>query len=69
MKTVNRILNIDLPPRQSAFLWGARQVGKTTFLRNRFPESTFFDLLDTKLHLDFLTRPWLLRESRSHPWL
>ena len=62
MVKIKRFLNLDLPKGQSAFLWGARQVGKTTFLMDRFPQATFFDLLDTKLHLELVKSPWLLRE-------
>ncbi len=63
MKTLfRRFLCLDLPPGQSAFLWGARKVGKTTFLRERFPRSLVFDFLSTDLFLDFSKRPALLRE-------
>ncbi len=63
MKIVSRLLDLTLPPGQSAFLWGARKVGKTTFLRDRYPESIVYDFLDTKLHLDLIKRPWLLKEK------
>jgi len=63
MVTVDRLLNIDLPPRQSAFLWGARKVGKTTYLRGRYPHSVVYDLLQTDLYLDLIKRPALLREQ------
>ena len=36
-----------------AFLWGPRQTGKTTLLRERFPESQFYELLDSQ-NLDAL---------------
>ena len=62
MTIIKRILDLDLPAAQSAFLWGARQVGKTTYLKDRFPDAMVFDLLETKLHLDLVKRPWLLRE-------
>lgn len=62
MTNLKRLLDLDLPTGRSAFLWGARQVGKTTFLSDRFPRATFFDLLDTKLHLELVKSPWLLRE-------
>ncbi len=58
----HRLLDIGLPPGQSAFLWGARKVGKTTFLKERFPESLFLDFLQTDLFLDLSKRPSLLRE-------
>ena len=60
--TTDRVLDIDLPPRQSAFLWGARKTGKSTYLQQRFPDSIRFDLLDSDLTIDLLRRPALLRE-------
>jgi predicted AAA+ superfamily ATPase len=75
MEIINRLLEIDLPPRRSAFLWGARQVGKTTLLGQQFAESVTIDLLDTEVHFDLMKRPWKMRErlialpeeSRKHP--
>ena len=32
MPATARLLDIDLPQRQSAFLWGARKTGKSTYL-------------------------------------
>ena len=58
-----RVLSIDLPPRQSAFLWGARKTGKSTLLRAMFPQSITFDFLKTDLALSFGARPALLREQ------
>lgn len=57
-----RQLQIELPERQSAFLWGPRKVGKSTYLKSAFPESIVFDFLKTDLMLDFTRRPALLRE-------
>ena len=57
-----RILDIELPPGQSAFLWGPRKTGKSTLVRRRFPLSARFDLLDTRLMLDFTRAPWTLSE-------
>ena len=57
-----RALRLDLPQGQSAFLWGARKTGKSTLLRQRFPASTYFDLLDTRLLLEFTRAPWKLPE-------
>jgi predicted AAA+ superfamily ATPase len=62
MALVQRILNIDLPAGRSAFLWGPRKTGKSTYLRERFPHSIVFDFLQTDLFLDFSKRPSLLRE-------
>jgi predicted AAA+ superfamily ATPase len=51
-----------LPGAQSAFLWGPRKTGKSTYLRTAFPNSLVFDLLQTDLMLDLARRPALLRE-------
>ena len=58
----SRTLNIELPPGQSAFLWGPRKTGKSTLLRQRFTLSARFDLLDTRLMLEFTRAPWTLAE-------
>ena len=63
METVKRLLSIDLPERQSAFLWGPRKTGKTTYLKANFPNSLVFDFLKTDLMVEFLKRPALIREQ------
>ncbi|MDP2646216.1 MAG: AAA family ATPase [Desulfobacterales bacterium] len=63
MEKINRILKIDLPPRQSAILWGPRKTGKSTYLKERFPGSLVYDFLKTDLFLEFNKRPSLLREQ------
>lgn len=62
MVSIERALRIDLPTRQSAFLWGPRKTGKSTYLRTAFPDSLTFDLLQTDLMLELTKRPALLRE-------
>jgi predicted AAA+ superfamily ATPase len=47
---------------ESAFLWGPRQTGKSTLLKQLFPESTYFDLLLNNEYDRFLRNPSLLRE-------
>lgn len=59
---IPRILKMDLPERQSAFLWGPRKTGKSTYLASRFPDSAVFDLLDTDLFFDLSKRPALFHE-------
>ena len=58
-----RILQMNLPNKQSAFLWGARQTGKSAFLKNRYPQSIYYDLLDSHLMLQLTQTPYLLREE------
>jgi predicted AAA+ superfamily ATPase len=62
MSNIKRILAIDLPARKSAFLWGPRKTGKSTYLREKFPQSIVYDFLQTDLFLEFSKRPSLLRE-------
>jgi len=62
MAELSRLLKMDLPPGQSAFLWGPRKTGKSTYLRSAFPRSLTFDLLQTDLMLELAKRPALLRE-------
>ena len=62
MVRIERALRIALPARQSAFLWGPRKTGKSTWLRSAFPDSPTFDLLQTDLMLELAKRPALLRE-------
>jgi len=63
MEPIKRLLEMALPPGQSAFLWGARKTGKSTYLKKQFPRSLVFDFLDTDLVLEFSKRPALLREQ------
>jgi predicted AAA+ superfamily ATPase len=63
MELIRRVLRIELPKRRSAFLWGPRKTGKTSFLRATFPASLTFDLLQADLYLDLVKRPSLLREQ------
>jgi len=46
-----RLLDLDLPPKQSAFLWGARKTGKSTYLKRKFGNSVYYDLLKSDLFL------------------
>jgi predicted AAA+ superfamily ATPase len=62
-QTISRLLKIKLPKGQSAFLWGPRKTGKTTYLKENFPNSLRYDLLQTDLFFEFVSRPYLLREQ------
>jgi predicted AAA+ superfamily ATPase len=65
MQKVRRLLNIGLPRKQSAFLWGPRKTGKSTYLKEAYPKSLYYDFLKTDLTLEFSKRPSLLREQIS----
>lgn len=60
---VKRIFNIvsDIEDN-SAFLFGARQTGKSTFLEHTLPDAYFIDLLDSQLRLRLQKNPSLLYE-------
>ena len=62
VSTISGALRITLPKAQSAFLWGPRKTGKTTFLRAAFPLSLSYDVLETDLFFELVKRPSLLRE-------
>ena len=63
MSSYRRELAIELPERQSAFLWGPRKTGKSTLLAERFPDSARFDLLETRRFLELTREPWLFTEQ------
>ena len=63
MGTVPRILNLELPRGQSAFLWGPRKAGKSTWLRQAFSGSIWYDFLKTDTFLRLSKEPHLLREE------
>lgn len=58
-----RELHIQLPHRQSTFLWGARQTGKSSFLKSHYPHSFYYDLLDTYEVSRLTKSPYILREE------
>ena len=60
---VNRYLKLEIPRGQSIFLWGARNSGKSTYLHRHFPDSVYYDLLQTDVYLRFLKEPFRLREE------
>lgn len=63
MAIIQRVLRIDLPAKQSAFLWGARKIGKSTYLKEFFPKSLVYDFLKTDLFFTLTKNPSLLREQ------
>ena len=57
--------SLRLPPAGSEnfFLWGPRQTGKTTLLRQRYGASRWVDLLKADEFRRYVTRPEALREE------
>lgn len=57
-----RILNISNEIDSSIFLFGARQTGKSTILRQQFPNAIYIDLLDSSIKERYRRNPTLLYE-------
>ena len=60
---LSRILQISNELDDSIFLFGARQTGKSTILRQQFPKAIYIDLLDTEVKNRLSRRPVLLYET------
>jgi len=58
-----RALRLPTVPRETFFLWGPRQTGKSSLLRSTYPDALHYDLLRTDLFLRLTERPSLLREE------
>ncbi len=63
MCMIERKLQITNELDTSIFLFGARQTGKSTILRQQFPQAIYIDLLDTEIKARFSRRPVLLYET------
>lgn len=59
----NRIQDLKLSTKESCFLWGARQSGKSTLLKKLFPDSPYYDLLLSNQYKRLITQPEILREE------
>jgi predicted AAA+ superfamily ATPase len=60
---IQRSLVLPQRPKQSFFLWGPRQTGKTTLLHSTYPNAHWIDLLDTDQLIRLTQRPARLREE------
>ena len=66
----NRNLVLPRSGRETFFLWGPRQTGKSTLLRKHYPGGHWIDLLKSDEFRRYATRPELLRlelEANSDP--
>jgi uncharacterized protein len=63
MADFKRYLTFELPQGQSAFLWGARKTGKSTYLRTHYPRAKYYDFLKTEVLMTYLQSPYLFREQ------
>jgi len=57
-----RLQNFAEIGKESAFLWGPRQTGKSTLLKMLYPDAPYFDLLLSNEYERFLRNQSLLRE-------
>ncbi len=60
---LNRRLKLPLKPTETFFLWGPRQVGKSSLLKETYPQAKYLDLLKNKTYLRYFEEPWLLSEE------
>ncbi|MBI1910069.1 MAG: ATP-binding protein [Deltaproteobacteria bacterium] len=65
---IKRILDITIPKNPlkgsgAAFLWGPRGTGKTTCLKQKYPDAKYYDLLQTDIVADLTLHPYHLREE------
>lgn len=59
----SRILDLrPLLEHKSLFLFGPRQTGKSTLLRNIFPQAKFYDLLEADTFRELTAQPELIRQ-------
>ena len=58
-----RSLSLPDPGRESFFLWGPRQTGKSTLLRRRYPDARRIDLLKADEFRRYAVHPELLRQE------
>ena len=59
---ISRICQLNKELEDSIFLFGARQTGKSTALRQQFPKEIYIDLLDSEVRNRLERRPVLLYE-------
>ena len=63
---LDRILTIPELEEDSVFLWGARQTGKSTLLKNNYPDAHYYDLLLPDVYSRLQRRPELLIQELEH---
>ena len=59
-----RTLNLrETVKHKSIFLLGPRQTGKSTLVRETFPDAAFYDLLEADTYRELSARPEYLRQT------
>ena len=66
MAVYERLQKIVDAQEDSVFLWGARQVGKSTLVKALYPKAKVYDLLMNDEYGRLMRRPQLLREELEH---
>ena len=66
MAEYERLQRIVDAQEDSVFLWGARQVGKSTLVKTLYPKAKVYDLLMSDEYGRLMRRPQLLREELEH---
>lgn len=51
------VRTLNPPQNKSFFLFGPRATGKTTWLKKRFQDALYIDLLDAEIYKDLLANP------------
>ncbi len=62
----SRMLSLEDENNDSIFLWGARQVGKTTLLQHLYPGARYYDLLRAHEFERFLRQPSILSQELAY---
>lgn len=65
---IKRQLHIEPNMAQSFFLFGPRGVGKTSWIKENYPDALYFDLLSDDIYREFLGRPSRLGEKISETY-
>lgn len=63
LNIIKRYLNLEIPEGQSCFLWGARKTGKSTYLKDNFPDALYIDLLQADIFQRYMREPQMLRQE------
>ena len=61
---IQRKLRLPAPGKETFFLWGPRQTGKSTLLKSTYPDAVWIDLLKAEAFRRYLNHPELLRQER-----
>ncbi|NOX79864.1 MAG: ATP-binding protein, partial [Deltaproteobacteria bacterium] len=63
---IERKLQLPPPGKETFFLWGPRQTGKSTLLRTMYPDAVWIDLLKAEEYRRYLNNPEFLRQELPH---